>query len=72
MKKTDKIILWSLAAGAAIGAATAWIIPGGPWWGYALWGLLCGGGVYREWSTMAAREALIDARGRSGRRSDDG
>lgn len=59
-RPTEKIALVALAIGAALGFGAAYIVPGGPWWVYAAFGLLGCGAAYGELLKIVSREKIID------------
>lgn len=60
MKRTEKMMLGCMTAGAIAALLLAWFLPGLPWWVYAIVGLLVCGGAYKAVLDQASKETIVD------------
>jgi hypothetical protein len=63
MKRSEKIALWSIVFGVAVGGGLDWYTDGVLWtWLYWVLGLAAAGTSFQTWLSMTANQSIIDSR----------
>ena len=60
LKPSERVLLWSFGGGTVLSIGVWWLIPGGPWWVYAVVAIILGGMIYPKLLGHFADEAQVD------------